>query len=110
AESLKRMASWEGHFDTKVFQAFVKTLGIYPVGSLVRLQSGRLAVVLDQHKDSLLTPRVKVFFSAKSNTHLPQEIVDISKRADKIVGRESPQNWKFPNFDELWTGLPSTQW
>lgn len=110
AESLKRMASWEGHFDTKVFQAFVKTLGIYPVGSLVRLQSGRLAVVLDQHKGSLLTPRVKVFFSARSNTHLPQEIVDLSKSTDKIVGRESPQDWKFPNFDELWTGLPSAQW
>ena len=36
AESIKRMAEWKGHFDPTVFQAFVKSLGIYPVGSLVR--------------------------------------------------------------------------
>jgi HD-GYP domain-containing protein (c-di-GMP phosphodiesterase class II) len=36
AESIARMASWKGHFDPTLFQAFVKSLGIYPVGSLVR--------------------------------------------------------------------------
>ena len=41
AVSLQRMAQWAGHFDTAVFQAFVKSLGIYPVGSLVRPDSSR---------------------------------------------------------------------
>jgi hypothetical protein len=41
AESLMKMATWtkEGHFDERVFQAFVKSIGIYPTGSLVKLQS-----------------------------------------------------------------------
>ncbi len=42
ASSLARMARWTGYFDPRVFQAFVKCVGIYPVGTLVKLQSGRL--------------------------------------------------------------------
>ncbi|NQD92637.1 HD-GYP domain-containing protein [Pseudomonas sp. CrR25] len=109
AESIHKMAEWSrGHFDERVFQAFVKTVGIYPTGSLVRLQSGRLGVVLEQHGQSLLTPRVKVFFSAKRKVPIAQEIVDLSQLNghERIVGRESAAAWGFRNLDELWTGLP----
>lgn len=79
------MAEWSKlQFDERVFQAFVKALGIYPVGSLVRLESGRLAVVLEQDEQSLLTPRVKVFFSARSKTPLPQVVLELAK----LVGQE----------------------
>lgn len=107
AESIRKMAEWKGHFDPVVFQAFVKTVGIYPVGSLVRLESGRIGVVIEQQAKSLLAPRVKVFFSAKSKTPIPQEVLDLSKLVgrDKIVSRESAEEWGFRNVDELWTGL-----
>jgi putative nucleotidyltransferase with HDIG domain len=107
AESIRKMAEWKGHFDPVVFQAFVKTVGIYPVGSLVRLESGRIGVVMEQQAKSLLTPRVKVFFSAKSGTPIPQEVLDLSKLVgrDKIVGRESAEEWGFRNIDDLWTGF-----
>ncbi|MBQ1557300.1 MAG: HD-GYP domain-containing protein [Pseudomonas sp.] len=105
AESIRKMAEWKGHFDEAVFQAFVKTVGIYPVGALVRLQSGRLAVVMEQNPKALLAPRVKVFFSTKSRLPLPQSIVDLSKIADqdRIVGRESAEEWGFERLDELWS-------
>ncbi|HQO29005.1 MAG TPA: HD-GYP domain-containing protein, partial [Accumulibacter sp.] len=62
AEALGKMAEWsKGHFDTRVFQAFVKSIGIYPIGSLVMLSCGRLGVVVDQSEKSLLQPQVKVF-------------------------------------------------
>ena len=107
AESIRKMAEWKGHFDEVVFQAFVKTVGIYPVGALVRLHSGRLAVVMEQNPKALLAPRVKVFFSAKSRLPLPQSIVDLSKITDqdRIVGRESVEDWGFERLDELWTGM-----
>ena len=107
AESIRKMAEWKGHFDPVVFQAFVKTVGIYPVGSLVRLESGRIGVVMEQQAKSLLAPRVKVFFSAKSKTPIPQEILDLSKLVgrDRIVGRESAEGWGFRNVDELWSGI-----
>jgi putative nucleotidyltransferase with HDIG domain len=108
ADSIRKMAEWsKGHFDEAVFQAFVKTVGIYPTGSLVRLESGRLAVVVEQHESSLLSPRVKVFYSAKTKMPIIQETLDLAKMAgkEKIIGRESPDDWGFKNLDILWSGL-----
>lgn len=104
AASLARMAQWNGHFDPLVFQAFVKCVGIYPVGTLVKLQSGRLAVVLDQNTTALTAPRVRVFYSTKSQMPIPTQILDLSAAGagDRIVGREDPAAWGFQRLDELW--------
>lgn len=107
AESLRKMAEWSnGHFDPIVFQAFVKSLGIYPIGSLVKLSSGRLGIVIEQAQKSLLTPSIKVFFSTKANARIKPEIVELSRPncSEKIVSREDPANWNFPDLNELWSG------
>jgi len=107
AESLRKMAEWaNGHFDPVVFQAFVKSLGIYPIGSLVRLHSGRLGIVIDQSAKSLLTPRIKVFFSTHSNTRIPLEVIDLAQPGcpEKIASREDPAKWNFPDLNALWSG------
>jgi HD-GYP domain-containing protein (c-di-GMP phosphodiesterase class II) len=102
AESIARMASWKGHFDTALFTSFVKSLGIYPVGSLVRLESGRLAVVTEQNPAALTAPQVKVFFSTKSNMPVPVLRLDLAAGGDRIVGRESATKWGFTHLDTLW--------
>jgi len=109
AESLRKMAEWaKGHFDPKVFHAFVKSMGIYPVGSLVRLSSGRVGVVIEQSPQALTTPRIKVLFSTKSGMRLEPYVVDLSRpeTLEKIVQREDPAQWNFPDLDVLWSGLP----
>lgn len=113
AESLRKMAEWsKGHFDTTIFHAFVKSVGIYPTGSLVKLESGHLGVVIDQTEKSLLTPMVKVFFSIKSNARISPEMLDLSKPAckDKIVSHEDPAKWGIRDIHELWSGMPATPW
>ncbi len=102
--SLHRMAQWEGHFDDVVFKAFVRSIGIYPIGSMVKLKSGRLAVVVDQNEKSLLTPLVKVFFSTKSKTRIPVETLDLSKPSanDSIASHEDPATWGIHNMQEIW--------
>lgn len=96
AEAIKRMAEWRaGHFDELVFQAFVKTVGIYPAGSLVRLKSGRLGVVTEQSESSLLKPKVKIFFSARSNEPVRMEVVDLAHSQDCIEGLEDAAAWGF---------------
>lgn len=113
SESIRRMAEWTtDHFDPRLFQAFVKSIGIYPVGSLVRLTSGRIGVVTEQAPKSLVTPRVKVFFSTKSDMRIPPEVVDLAAPGchEKIVAREDPDRWRFPDLNELWSGMPGQPW
>lgn len=107
AESLQRMSRWCGHhLDESVFQAFIRCLGIYPVGALVRLQSDRLAVVVDQSTE-LLLPIVKVFYSTRTKAALPVELLDLSKLKgrERIAARESPERWGFQNLEAFWCEL-----
>lgn len=107
AESLRKMAEWSnGHFDPTVFQAFVKSLGIYPIGSLVRLNSGRLGIVVEQAEKSLLTPRIKIFYSTRSQARIKPVLLDLSlpNCQEKIASREDPAKWNFPDLNELWSG------
>ena len=104
AESIARMASWQGHFDADVFSALVKSLGIYPTGSLVRLASGRLAVVLEQNAQALTTPVVTVVFSTQTNLPIEARRLDLAKSNDRISGRESRTDWNFPQIESLWGG------
>lgn len=72
----------------------------------MRLESGRIGVVIEQSQKSLLTPRVKVFFSARSRLPIIQVVVNLAEQRDKIVARESIEDWGFKHIDELWSGLP----
>ncbi|MFZ2300263.1 MAG: HD-GYP domain-containing protein [Gallionella sp.] len=112
-ESLRKMAEWShGHFDKRIFEAFVKSIGIYPIGSLVKMESSRLGVIIEQTEKSLLTPVVKIFFSIKSNARIPHEILDLSKPAskDKIVSHEEPVKWGIRDIQELWSDMPAAPW
>jgi HD-GYP domain-containing protein (c-di-GMP phosphodiesterase class II) len=96
AVALRKMAEWrEGQFDEAIFQAFVKTVGIYPTGTLVKLHSGRLGVVTDQTDAGLLKPKVKVFFSGKSRIPIPQEVINLARSQDSIESVEDPLHWGF---------------
>ena len=113
AQSIRKMAEWShGHFDWRIFEALVRSIGIYPIGSLVRLASGRLGVVVGQTEQSLLTPVVKVFFSIKSNARIPSEILDLSKPScrDKIVSHEDPVKWHIGDIQELWSDQSAAPW
>ncbi|PKV43062.1 putative nucleotidyltransferase with HDIG domain [Janthinobacterium sp. 61] len=111
AESLRRMAAWRGgHLDARLFAAFVKCLGIYPLGTLVRLQSERLAVVVGQAAGKTLTsPTVRVFFSIRAGTCIAPCVIDLAAPGcqERVVSTESAERWGLLDVDRYWAGEPA---
>jgi HD-GYP domain-containing protein (c-di-GMP phosphodiesterase class II) len=94
--AINRIYEWRGrHFDKDLVQSFIGAMGIYPVSSLVRLESGRLAIVLRQGEKDLLRPFVRVVYNAVGGHRLPPKDVELASPncQDYIVGHESPQKW-----------------
>lgn len=70
--ALKRMLEWSGaHLDTSYVHSFIKAIGVYPVGSFVKLSNNTAGVVIEENIDSL-KPVVKVLYNltTKSYTHI----------------------------------------
>jgi putative nucleotidyltransferase with HDIG domain len=98
-EALRKIFEWSKfHFDPALVQQFMRATGIYPVGTMVMLESGRIGMVLEQSEVSLLKPLVKVFYDSKRMQYITPVEVDLAKSeghggADKIVGHETPEKW-----------------
>ncbi len=96
AESLQRMARWApAHIDQEIFHHFVKAIGIYPVGSFVRLDSGLLGVVVDQTPGELLRPKVRAVYCTRKRDFLQPRLLDLGGQArdERIVGLERAERW-----------------
>jgi putative nucleotidyltransferase with HDIG domain len=102
-EAIHRMAQGaDNQFDPHTFHAFVRTVGIFPVGSLVRLASDRLALVIENDPHALLTPRVKVVYSVARRSLLAPRVIDLAQQTDdRIVARVDPAEWGLGSLTRL---------
>lgn len=96
--ALKKLFEWsKSHFSEELVHHFIRTIGIYPVGSLVSLESGVIGVVIDSDNEDLLHPTVRVIYDMEAQSWLTPRVVDLAeatdKRVDRIVRSESPRQW-----------------
>lgn len=62
-------------YDGELVKQFVQCIGIFPVGSLVKLNNEKIAMVLKQHPVHGTKPVVKVFYSIRGNHYVePKEV------------------------------------
>lgn len=103
--ALARIFEWSHqHFDQLLVQRFVQALGIYPTGSLVRLESEHLAVVMDQGETSLVSPLVRIFYDLRRGTTITPRDLDLAapeSGGDLILGWEDPAEWEVEPLDVL---------
>ncbi len=60
-EALRSISGWAGEFfHEPLVQQFVSSIGVFPVGSLIELSTGEVAVVVAHNKVRRLKPRVLV--------------------------------------------------
>ncbi len=74
-------AAIAGQYNTNIVQRLIHLLGVYPIGSLVRLNTGEEAVVIWVHSHSRLTPTIKLLKNSSGETVEEQEIIDLSSQA-----------------------------
>lgn len=93
-EALRKMFEWSGsHFNPRLVQAFIKGIGVYPAGSLVRMESGKLGIVRELVPDKLLQPIVQLIYDCKQMCHIDPYTVNLSAVDDKIKSHESFEKW-----------------
>ena len=96
-DALRKLLEWSKfHFNEELVQHFIRCIGIYPVGTLVRLESGLLGVVIEEGKQHLLHPIVRVVYDTLRNCALDPRDIDLSRSSagDTIVCHESAEKWK----------------
>ncbi len=90
--ALKKLLEWSSsHFDPVQVKQFIRCLGIYPVGTLVELDSGLVGIVIEQGETDLLKPRLKIIYSAIKKRLIPVRELDLTKTDDFIRQAVSPQ-------------------
>ncbi len=98
AEALELLGNNPGKFDPDILRSFSALIGVFPVGSMVRLQSDRLAVVLESDETNPTAPPVCPFFCIKTRQKLPWR--RSPPELDPIVGLELPSRWNLPVWPE----------
>jgi len=81
---LRELAQQE-HLDSGLVDHFIKCVGIFPVGSLVQLESKKLALVKARNDNDPTNPKVHSFYSVKLNHFLNKQNIDLSTCDDFIV-------------------------
>lgn len=111
ADALRKLFEWgKYHFNNELVHTYIRTVGIYPVGSLVKMESGLLGVVAKSNPGSLMVPVVRIVYDAKRDRRLEPYDVDLSKPlgrggTDSIECHESPHKWGINTIDYLDIGI-----
>ncbi|MDI1278683.1 HD-GYP domain-containing protein [Methylobacter sp.] len=97
--AIRKMFEWSKfHFNPKLLRTFIRIVGIYPVGTLVMLESGKIGVVIEQSETDMTRPLVRIIFDAKKNYFIAPKDIDLAKPlgqggGDRIVNYESSAKW-----------------
>lgn len=71
--------------DNDYLQLFIKCIGIYPPGTVVKLTTGRLALVLENNIKKPTLPKVKVFYHSHHHHHIPTKVIDLSRQQEEQI-------------------------
>ena len=87
---LNMMFHWAPRdFGEDLIQEFIRCIGIYPIGSLVELNSGSLGIVMSTNPASRLRPIVMLIRDADGRTYARRPLINLASPA----GREADSGW-----------------
>jgi HD-GYP domain-containing protein (c-di-GMP phosphodiesterase class II) len=66
-------------YHSDLVEQFIQCVGVFPVGSVVELNSGETGLVITQNLVRRLKPRVMIVLDAKGNPMRPHKILDLDR-------------------------------
>jgi HD-GYP domain-containing protein (c-di-GMP phosphodiesterase class II) len=82
--TLKEMYQWRGRdFHAGLVEQFIQCMGIYPIGSVVALNTGDIGVVITVNRQRRLKPRVALVRKADGTQHAPKTVIDLMSYTTK---------------------------
>jgi len=79
-DALKNMFKWrENDLDSELVEKFIQCLGIYPIGSLVQLNTGEIGIVLSVSQGKNLVPIVMLVCDKDKQVVTPPRVLDLSQ-------------------------------
>lgn len=95
SDALSRMMTWEGHFDAGALSAFIVSIGIYPIGTLVQMSDSQLGVVIAANADQPTLPCIRRFYAVPDARFL--SLKDVAARPaphpDALLRPECGDRW-----------------
>jgi putative nucleotidyltransferase with HDIG domain len=78
-DALKDMYTWSGeNFDARLVEQFIKCLGIYPIGSMVELNTGHVGVVVAASKKARLRPIILLVKNRKGQRYDVPKLINLA--------------------------------
>jgi len=76
--ALKKMYEWRHKdFDPNLIEQFIQCMGIYPIGSLVEMNTGSIGVVATINRERRLKPHVVMILAADKQPMQPPKVFDL---------------------------------
>ncbi len=93
-DAITRMRQWSGHFDPQILSAFMVSIGVFPLGSVVQMRDDRLGVVIVGGRNST-RPKVLAFYSTRQRTFTRNELVVVGdeRYGAAIIAEVDPASW-----------------
>ena len=91
---LKKLLEWSGdHLDPGLVREFIRCVGLYPIGSLVLLESGRLGVVIETNEVDQRLPVLRVMYDTHAGAPIKVDTLDLSGpgNQDRILRSVAPE-------------------
>jgi HD-GYP domain-containing protein (c-di-GMP phosphodiesterase class II) len=85
AFSILRELAKKNDLDGILVDKFIKCIGVFPIGSLVQLESKKLAIVEQRNETNPVKPKVRSFYSVKLNQYVNTHDIDLASTKDSIV-------------------------
>lgn len=74
-------------FDPEVLEVFLENVAIYPMGSVVSLNSGEIGIVVDMNKGHQTRPVVRIIYDSEHRKVHHMQEVDLSKYPDMYIAK-----------------------